>query len=396
MMGSELRYGNPEEVGMSAAQVRRIAGLAEGWVAEGVSPALVVLAARRGVIVLHEAFGRLGPEPDALPLPLNAIFPIASVSKVITTAAALILVEDGLLSLTRPVGEYIPEFQGEGKDAVLVHHLLTHTAGFEDTQINAYLLERKLMGELLEPDEADHPFFDLILWARYLTAAHRARLARPAGQEMSYSSYAITLLGEIIERTAGQTLDRFVQQRIFGPLGMMDSCYGYPHRGTDRVVRRAPDLIGGQWLGRPELPRVFDAMGGVCSTAFDLAVFGQMLLGSGRYGAARVLGPVAVREMTRDQIPGVSARYEGEVFPEASWGLGVDVSGNKRARRYPSLHSAKAFCHYGSGGTLWWVDPVYDIVAVYLSVTQNFYPNHDRKSNDDLFFNAIAAAIEEV
>src|SRR3984893_2925285 len=195
-MSPELRYGDPKEVGMSAARVRQIARLAERWVNLGEVTALVVIAARRGVIVLHEAFGRLGPELDALPLPLDAIFPIASVSKVITATAALILVEDGRLSLTRPVGEYIPEFQGEGKDAVMVHHLLTHTAGFEDTRIDAYLRERKLAGELPEPNEPEHPMFDAFGWARYMAAAHLAPLTRPAGQEMSYSHYGVTLLGE--------------------------------------------------------------------------------------------------------------------------------------------------------------------------------------------------------
>src|SRR5690348_9754178 len=108
-MARELRRGDPEEVGMSSARVQRIAKLVETWVADGNSPALVVLAARRGVVVLHEAFGRLGPETDASPLPRNAIFPIGSISKVITATLAMILVEDGLLSLTRPVGEYVPE-----------------------------------------------------------------------------------------------------------------------------------------------------------------------------------------------------------------------------------------------------------------------------------------------
>jgi CubicO group peptidase (beta-lactamase class C family) len=394
MMATKLRYGNPEEVGMSAARVRRIAGLAERWVAEGVSPALVVIAARRGVIVLHEAFGRLGPEPDALPLPLNAIFPIASVSKVITATAALILVEDGLLSLTRPVEEYIPEFQGEGKDAVMVHHLLTHTAGLEDTQIDAYVRERKVAGKLPEPDEADHPWFDLIGWARYRAAAHRAPLARPAGHEMSYSNFGFTLLGEIVERIARQPLRGFIQERIFGPLGMTDSCHGYPHAWSERVVRRAPDAIG-TLPAQPDFPRVFDACGGACSTARDLAVFGQMLLNRGKYGEARILGPVTVAEMTRNQVPGIAARYGDEFFPEASWGLGVNVESNKKAFRHPSLRSSATFCHGGVSGVFWWVDPLNEIVGAYVSVAQH-YPNFQEKWNVDLFFNAVAAAIDEV
>src|SRR5438128_8658029 len=121
----KLRPGTPEEAGMSAQRVRHVAALAEGWVAEGVTPALVVLVARRGVIVLHEAFGRLTPDPDSPPLQRDSIYPLTSITKPITATAAMILMEEGLLGLSRPVSEYIPEFTGEGKDAVMVHHLVT-------------------------------------------------------------------------------------------------------------------------------------------------------------------------------------------------------------------------------------------------------------------------------
>jgi CubicO group peptidase (beta-lactamase class C family) len=116
---TQLRPGDPEEVGMSARQVRRVAGLAGGWVRQGITPALVVLAARKGVVVLHEAFGRLRPEADAPPLPLDAIYPLASITKPITATAVMCLVEDGLLGLNSPVQEYLPEFVGEGTDQVM-------------------------------------------------------------------------------------------------------------------------------------------------------------------------------------------------------------------------------------------------------------------------------------
>jgi len=126
-MTTKLRIGSPEEVGMSAQRVRHVVDLAEGWVAQGVHPALVVLAARRGVIVLHEAFGRLMPQEDAPLTALDTLFPLTSLTKPVTATAAMILVEDGRLGPNRPVAEYIPEFTGEGKEKVLVHHLLTHT-----------------------------------------------------------------------------------------------------------------------------------------------------------------------------------------------------------------------------------------------------------------------------
>src|SRR4051812_37161523 len=99
---------------MSVPRIAHVANLAAKWVAEGVTPSLAVLVARRGVVVLHEAYGRLAPALGALALARDAIFPLCSVTKPITATAIMILVEDGLLGLNRPVAEYIPEFAGEG------------------------------------------------------------------------------------------------------------------------------------------------------------------------------------------------------------------------------------------------------------------------------------------
>jgi serine-type D-Ala-D-Ala carboxypeptidase len=393
-MTTALRYGDPEEAGMRSVRVRHVARLAQRWVEEGAAKALVVIAARRGIIVLHEAFGKLGPEPDAPNLPRDAIFPLASISKSLTAAAALILVDEGRLGLNRPVQEYLPDFQGEGKEQVMVHHLLTHTSGFDDEALCAYLHERERAGELPPSDKPPHPLRDAWPFLRYPEAAKRAPLARPPGQEMSYSSFGFSLVGEIVERAAGQPLESFARERIFDPLGMRDTCYGLPGLAPERVVRRAPDAKVTQILGRPDFPREADALGGVCSTAGDMAIFGQLLLSRGSCGSVRILSPASVAEMTRNQIPGIPARYKTEVFPEATWGLGLDVKGNKKALRHGTLDSPATFGHGGGGGTYWWVDPTYELVGAYLSVTQDYDANLDEKWNADLFVNAITAAIE--
>ena len=104
----KLRVGKPEEVGNSARRIRLVKDLARSWVDEGITPALIVLAARRGLVVLHEAFGHLGPEPESPPLERDAIFPLSSITKPITATAVMGLVEDGLLGLNRRVSDYIP------------------------------------------------------------------------------------------------------------------------------------------------------------------------------------------------------------------------------------------------------------------------------------------------
>src|SRR6267378_3813339 len=141
-MTTRLRSGDPEEVAMAMPLVSRAARLAERWVAEGHTSGLVVLVARRGVVVLHEAFGRLSPEADAPALPRDALFPIASITKPITATAVMCLVEDGLVGLNRPVPQYIPEFAGEGKEHVTIRHLLTHTSGLQVDAVRQHAEEK--------------------------------------------------------------------------------------------------------------------------------------------------------------------------------------------------------------------------------------------------------------
>src|SRR4029453_1086023 len=153
----QLRPGEPEEVGMSARRVRHVGQLAAGWVAQGITSALVILVARRGVVVLHEAFGRLTPDDNAPPVKRDTIYPLSSLTKPITATAAMLLVEDGLLGLQRPVSEYLPEFNGEGKQAVLVHHLLTHTSGLRDEDVDAHAAKKRGVVAIPPPEKKNPP-----------------------------------------------------------------------------------------------------------------------------------------------------------------------------------------------------------------------------------------------
>jgi len=372
----QLRPGEPEEGGMSAQRVRHVGQLAAGWVAQGITSALVILVARRGVVVLHEAFGRLTPDDDAPPVKRDTIYPLISITKPITATAAMMLVEDGLLGLQRPVSEYIPEFSGEGKQAVMVHHLLTHTAGLRDEDVNAHAAKKRGIVAIPPPEETQHPWSN-----EYLFLGYDAPLWKPPGVEMSYCNYGYNLLGEIVRRVSGQALADFARERIFEPLGLQDTFYIVPDAVRARIVRRplgAPFAPGGITPGldtreRQEWP---SAAGGVYSTAMDMAIFGQMFLNRGSYGEASILSPAAVAEMTRNQIPGISAQHRGEFFPEASWGFGWSIHGNKKALQGGSLQSPQAFAHGGVGGVFLWVDAVYEIVGVYFAVALERHGRH--------------------
>jgi CubicO group peptidase (beta-lactamase class C family) len=382
----ELRSGSPDEAGMSPSRVRYVAKLAESWVAQGITPALGVLVARRGIIVLHEAFGRRTPEPDSPPLQRDTLYPLASLTKPITAAAVMVLVEDGLLGLNRPVAEYIPEFTGEGKQAVMVHHLLTHTSGLRDADVAAYAEETSgtaaptPSGDERPPDIWDTP-----------SLGYGAPLWKPPGTEMSYCSYGCCVLAEIISRVSGKSFEAFTRERIFAPLGMKETGYVEPDLPWDRVVQRPEDAPGAVWLLRDQSR----CGGGALSTARDMAIFGQMFLNGGCYGDARVLSPASVAAMTRNQIPGIGARHMDEFFPEAFWGLGWGIDGNKRYLNRGTLQSPDTFSHGGAGGVFLWIDPAYEIVGAYFSVSLWLVEGERVRTGADLFVNAVTSAITD-
>jgi CubicO group peptidase (beta-lactamase class C family) len=188
---------------------------------------------------------------------------------------------------------------------------------------------------------------------------------------------------------------------------MKDTHYGLPRSLVDRAVLRpssapfANDATNS--FGRPtvgldgQLRRETQSAGtGVYSTAPDVAIYAQMFLNRGAYGSARILSPAAVAEMTRNQIPGVSGGYGSQFFPEASWGLGWDVLGDKKARyEYGSLQSPRTFGHEGSGGVYLMVDPTYDLFWIYHSTVLELIGGEFKKWGVDLFTNAVVAAVTD-
>jgi len=371
-MSSKLIAGKPEEVGMSEKRIEHVKKLAKNWVDQGIHPSLVVIVARKGIIVLQEAFGRLTHAEDSPPLKLDSIFLMASISKPITATLAMILVEDGLLGLNRPVSWYIPEFKGKGKDAVMVHHLLTHTAGIN---ISLDQESKKKREESNVPDfeATQHPNV-----GKHLLTIYDAPLWRPPGQQMKYSSHGYELVGEIVRRVSGKSVEDFARERLFDPLRMKDTFYVVPESVAHRIVKLPPNSPKADNLNRKDLLTAPWGAFGVFSTAIDMVVFGQMFLNCGIYGDTRILSPATVHAMTRNQIPGISARYGDQFFPEASWGFGWSVKGDKKCIAYAeTLQSPETFCHSGLGNVFLWVDPVYEIVGCYFGIkTYDGIPSH--------------------
>ena len=371
IFGTRLARGPSEAAHVDPPGVQHAQQLAHSWVAEGLTPALVVLAARRGVVFLHDAFGRLAPEPNSPALQRDSIYPVASLSKPVTATAVLCLIEDGVVSLDRPVQDYIPGFAGASKRAVTIRHLLTHTSGLRDELVEAHIRD-KLASGAITPDGRTEPE-SLALFPPYVMYWHfesglDAPLGGPPGAELVYSSYGYATLGEVIQRASGRSFGDFCRERIFVPLGMADSYFEVPEEMWGRVVRRPKSFPPAHLNVRERIPAAMP-QGGLSSTAWDLAVFGQTFLNDGGYGAARVLNPASVAEMTHDQVPVVLASKAGNSYGHPASGLGWWVNVPEGARVFHAGQlSTKAFAHAGSGGSLLCIDPTRELVVVWLSI----------------------------
>jgi CubicO group peptidase (beta-lactamase class C family) len=390
----ELRSNQAARAGIAPERLELLGRLCQRMVDQGVAAGLVAIVARRGTVVFERAFGRLDPAREGLPQ-TDALFPWGSATSLFTVSAAMVLVDDGLLGLNRPVSSYIPEFRGEGKQHILVHHLLAHSSGIRDEDVDSRALMGRVMGSPSQDSPAsragDDPAPQHPDIRAYLELTYDKPLLRRPGTEMSQGHHTMELVGEIIRRVSGRTLPEFARERIFEPLGMKDTCFTLVDADRSRVIKRpATDA-------NPILD-IFDAneVPWACISAYtsprDMLILGQTFLNGGWFGDVRVLSRAAVSEMTKDQVPGLSAQYRDEIFPDASWGLGWNIHGMKRALGDGSLQSPQAYYQGNSGGPLVWVDPTYEIVGVYFSSSlrriEDEWPG-------DLFMNAVTASCED-
>lgn len=395
---TRLTIGTPEETGMDPNRIAVLQERAPQWLDPVRMRSAVFLAARHGKIVFHEAYGPLTDQPGSPPLTKDSIFNIGSITKSLTATCAMMLVEDGLLGLNRPVKEYVPEVCGEGTDDVEVQHLLSHTGGFSwDEEVE------KITGRF-DPDSTivGDPATGLHEFnARQLSWLWDMKSHWAPGSQMAYCDFNFDLLAEIIRRVTGGAITDFAAQRLFKPLGMPDTTYVRNEEKMDRWVRRGDDvpfgtvsgmpIAGAEGLWHQTAPW---GCGGTSSTALDMAVFGQMLLNGGTYNGNRILGRASVHEMSRNQIPGIGTDFFGTWHKEASWGLGIIVQGIERWPWSGTLAPCGTFGHGGIGSNMLWIDRINEIVGVYLTVCTDIDMETNKRGwNFDLFQNMVTAAV---
>jgi len=392
-MLSTLEKDTPNSVGLDPDRIQLINDRLHQWVNSGRTPAISALIVRRGKIVLQEAIGQRKPDLPFGSLETDDLFPIMSVTKPFVVAAAMLLVEDGELSLNRRVKDYIPELEGKWTDEILVHHLMTHSAGYKEWDLFSWVANNPI-GELPPKDENQHPWNHKNLCERY-----HAPLQFQPGTENSYGIHCISLLGEVVRRVSGQAFHEYIEDRILRPLGMNNSMFVPNSESKDRLVYRSEDVA----FGNANYPFILNdsldipsAAGGLLSTTADLAVWGQMFINGGTYNGTRVLSPATVREMTRNQTPGIPTEgWGGRMIPESSWGLGWMIQGPEKWPYWTgSLQPLGTVYHQGIGASFMWIDIPNEVIGVYLTIATEFdmgvgEPNWDL----DMFQNMVSAAV---
>lgn len=374
----DLPTARPEQVGMSSERLARIGELTRRYVAEGKLAGAVTLIAREGKVVHFDAVGAANLETGA-PMQRDSLMRIYSMSKPIASTALMILYEEGAFQLSDPISKFLPELAelevlaADGSrtpaEPITMQHLLTHTAGF-----SYGFSPRDPIDEMYrESGWAVSTDLDDFI-ARLATLP----LKFQPGTQWHYS-VANDVQGAIVERISGQRLDVFLKERLFDPLGMHDTFFDVPESKRARLgTNHGWDREAGELrvLPTPEYPvyagtTFFSGGGGLVSTAADYAKFAEMLRNGGALGRTRILSPKTVELMTMDHLPAaVSASGTGERpglgnlggFSGAGFGLGGAVVTDVPATGV--IGSVGEFSWGGAAGTIFWVDPVEDLVVV--------------------------------
>jgi CubicO group peptidase (beta-lactamase class C family) len=385
---------DPAEVGLDSARLDRIDRHFRRYVDDGRLPGWLITVSRQGRLAHVSSYGLRDVEAG-LPVETGTLWRIYSMTKPVTSVAAMMLYEEGALALTDPVSSLIPSFAGVrvyagGSDVrpltvpatepVRIWHLLTHTAGLTYGFHRVHPVDARYRGAGFEwgtPRGMD--------LAQCCDAWADQPLLFQPGAEWNYS-VATDVLGRVVEVASGQSLDEFMSRRIFGPLGMTDTGFWVDESEQGRLgaLYTPGNAPGGGLAKLDEMgkvarsrPRLFSGGGGLLSTAADYHRFTQMLLdrpGSpgGELDGVRLLGPRTVAYMTRNHLPGGAdletfgrPLYAESPFRGVGFGLGFAVVLDAAAGK--TLGTEGEYSWGGAASTAFWVDPAEELTASFFT-----------------------------
>ena len=368
-------------VGLSPERLDRLSATMRQAVDDSRAAGIVTLVARRGRIVHFAAFGKQDVE-SGVPMARDTIFRIASQSKAVTSVAAMVLVEEGKLLLSDPVSKYVPAFKktlvrvpppegvkdaaggtGPAKREITIRDLLTHTSGvsYGSGPLEAQYKAANVLGWYFA--DKDEP-----IGAAIERLAALPFEAQP-GEKYIYG-FSTDILGYVVEKASGQSLDEVFRTRILGPLRMTDTHFFLPKEKASRLaavyslaeggkIQRAPDAGTGQgdYVNGPR--RCFSGGAGLLSTATDYARLLEMLRNGGELDGVRVLGRKSVELMTTNHV--------GTLYQEGRFGFGLAFEITEHVGRAGRHGSVGEFGWGGAYHTNYWVDPAEGLVAVFMT-----------------------------
>ena len=377
-IADNLSYSSPESVGMSSEALERIAPLLQQYVDDGELVGVVSMLARHGEIVHFENYGTLDMNTGA-PIEKDSLFRIYSMSKPITTVAAMMLYEEGKFQLTDPVSKFLPEFANlkvmdEGGSMVApdrpmtMQMLMSHTAGlsygvFGDTLVDRQYRDAEILGNT-DLEEMTSRLGEIPLQYQPGTRFHY--------------SVSVDVLGRVVEVLSGQPLDEFFEQRIFTPLEMTDTFFEVPADKKPRFGTNHSFDPRTQSLVVSDSPETsafandvtfFSGGGGLVSSTEDYMRFSQMLLNGGELDGARILGPKTIEFMTQNHLPGIfggpSLNTDADLYGMSrgtGFGLGFAVVEDPAGAG--GITSAGEYYWGGAADTIFWIDPVEDLIGI--------------------------------
>lgn len=372
---ADLPRATPAQVGMSSAKLDKVKSLVQ-MVLNGNQTAdvgAVVLVARHGKVVQYEAFGKMDVDAGK-PMRPDALFRLRSMSKPITTAAALLLLDEGRIRLDDPVSKYLPELEHlrvyagpgrtvEARREMTIRDLMRHTSGlsygYEGTPVDKLYSDNKIMDGTL---------------ADMVRKLGKLPLQDQPGTRFRYS-FSTDVLGRLIEVVSGKPLDDFLRDRIFRPLDMRDTGFVVPSVELDRLTTsyrsdgkgtlKVDDAPATSHFRTR--PRLLSGGGGLVSTARDYLRFSQMLLNGGELDGVRLLRPETVREMTTNQLPADAlpiSFFRGFSMPGYGVGLGMMVRLDTKS---PTPDPAAGeYSWSGAASTFFSVAPGSDVIVIVL------------------------------
>jgi CubicO group peptidase (beta-lactamase class C family) len=385
----ELPTAMPESVGMSSERLERLDAVMQRYIDANMVAGVVSLVARDGKVVHHSALGSRYIEGND-PMDTDDIFVIMSMTKSIVSTALMMLFEEGYFLLDDPISKYAPEFaekevlvEGQGgaervpaARPITFRHILTHTAGVDPSRQLLTEEERALAGRrgtLAETISARGPL----------------PLAFHPGDEWRYGS-STDYVAYMVERISGQPLDEFLEERILGPLGMVDTHYNVPESKIDRVAAVYSPSGPDRTIELRREPAVgnttyFGGVAGLSSTTSDYFRFSQMILNGGELNGVRLLSPATVNLMITNHTGDLPIYIKGA----DAYGFGLSFSMVTDPDRARQALTPGTFGWGGAWGTVYWVDPVENLVMVFMTQISSYSHFNIRQDFPNMVMQAI-------